>query len=143
PNGDTLRIRRITPAIQPSVYTPGDRFPAQSHERTLDRLAMVVQEVAQRMADFEWGTLPPELITGIAQALVDVETAARIAADNANANQNVDNIEAGAIAYAALAAPVLLALRNRFRVVDNDTAKFATPVGELEIGLTVWNKDKG
>lgn len=42
--GARLLIRRLTPRSQLMDYTPTDRFPAESHERALDRLAMIAQE---------------------------------------------------------------------------------------------------
>lgn len=44
-NGATLRIDRATRAIQPEDYTATDEFPAETHERALDRLTMIVQEM--------------------------------------------------------------------------------------------------
>lgn len=49
-NGATLNIVRATPRSQPMDYTMADRFPAESHERALDRLTMIAQEVALQVA---------------------------------------------------------------------------------------------
>lgn len=43
--GTKLEIRRATPRTQPMDYTPGDDFPAESHEKALDREMMVSQEI--------------------------------------------------------------------------------------------------
>tara|TARA_R110000868_G_scaffold32613_1_gene118690 strand:- start:4480 stop:6210 length:1731 start_codon:yes stop_codon:yes gene_type:complete len=42
--GARLRIRRATPRMQQADYTPGDNFPAESHEAALDRSMMIDQE---------------------------------------------------------------------------------------------------
>ena len=44
---DRITIARIVPATQPLVYDENDRFPAKSHERGLDRLTMLAQQVAR------------------------------------------------------------------------------------------------
>lgn len=43
--GYTLHIRRQTPKTQETDYVPHDPFPADSHERALDKLTMIVQEM--------------------------------------------------------------------------------------------------
>jgi hypothetical protein len=42
--GAALIIRRATPEIQPTDYVANDRFPAESHERGLDRVTLMSQE---------------------------------------------------------------------------------------------------
>lgn len=42
--GATLVIRRQTPLAQQTDYTATDRFPAESHERALDRAMLIAQE---------------------------------------------------------------------------------------------------
>lgn len=49
--GATLRIRRETPRSQAMDYTPGDRFPAESHEAAIDRAMLIDQEQDDRIAD--------------------------------------------------------------------------------------------
>lgn len=51
-SGWSLRIRRVTARTQPTDYTPGDRFPAESHEAALDRVTMIAQETAATVEDF-------------------------------------------------------------------------------------------
>lgn len=43
--GYTLHVRRSTPKTQETDYVPHDPFPADSHERALDKLTMIVQEL--------------------------------------------------------------------------------------------------
>jgi len=43
--GYTLHVRRNTPKTQETDYVPHDPFPADSHERALDKLTMIVQEL--------------------------------------------------------------------------------------------------
>ncbi|MBP8231953.1 MAG: hypothetical protein KAY22_06575 [Rhizorhabdus sp.] len=42
--GATLKIARETVPVQPTDYVANDRFPAESHERALDRLTLLAQE---------------------------------------------------------------------------------------------------
>lgn len=42
--GDTITILRSIPATQETDYLYADRFPAESHERALDKLTMIVQQ---------------------------------------------------------------------------------------------------
>lgn len=41
-----VRIKRSTPIVQPTAYPESGAFPAESHETALDRLTMIVQEIA-------------------------------------------------------------------------------------------------
>lgn len=50
-SGATLRIRRVTPRAQMMNYTPGDTFPAESHEAALDRSMLIDQEQDRRIDD--------------------------------------------------------------------------------------------
>ena len=43
-SGTRLIIYRDTEVVQETDYTSGDAFPAESHERALDRLTMILQE---------------------------------------------------------------------------------------------------
>ncbi|MBK9075538.1 MAG: hypothetical protein IPL77_11280 [Flavobacteriales bacterium] len=43
--GFTFYLRRQTPKTQETNYTPHDEFPAASHERALDKLTMLIQEL--------------------------------------------------------------------------------------------------
>ncbi|MCJ8159900.1 glycosyl hydrolase family 28-related protein [Sphingomonas sp. LaA6.9] len=49
--GARLRIRRETPRAQTMDYTPGDRFPAESHELTVDTAMLIDQEQDDRIDD--------------------------------------------------------------------------------------------
>lgn len=67
-NGATLRIKRNTARSQSTDYTPGDDFPAESHEAALDRAMSIDQEQDVAIADlktrallFKAGQLVPEL----------------------------------------------------------------------------------
>ncbi|MBO9380155.1 hypothetical protein GG804_25640 [Sphingomonas histidinilytica] len=42
--GARLIIERVTPELQPTDYVANDRFPAESHERALDRSILIDQE---------------------------------------------------------------------------------------------------
>lgn len=43
-SGERLVIQRVIDAVQETDYESGDSFPAESHERALDRLTMLVQQ---------------------------------------------------------------------------------------------------
>lgn len=45
----TVRIRRGTPITQPTSYDNVGRFPAQAHERALDRLTYIAQELQRQL----------------------------------------------------------------------------------------------
>lgn len=47
PTGTTLTIVRNVPATQETDYLANDPFPAESHERALDKLTMLVQETEE------------------------------------------------------------------------------------------------
>ncbi|MFZ5704906.1 MAG: hypothetical protein ACOY5R_06525 [Pseudomonadota bacterium] len=51
--GATLIISRRTVPVQPTDYVANDRFPAESHERALDRLTLIAQENTTRAEDTE------------------------------------------------------------------------------------------
>ena len=56
--GYTLHVRRNTPKTQETDYVPHDPFPADSHERALDKLTMIVQElIASGAVDIDVETL--------------------------------------------------------------------------------------
>jgi hypothetical protein len=54
-SGTQIRIRRTTDRRQLADYVENDPFPAQTHEQALDRLTMVVQEIANRLDSDEDG----------------------------------------------------------------------------------------
>jgi len=45
--GVTITVRRNTARTQLVDYTPNDPFPAETHERALDRLTVITQELAE------------------------------------------------------------------------------------------------
>lgn len=49
--GATLRLRRVTPRAQSMDYTPGDTFPAESHELAIDTAMLIDQEQDVKIAD--------------------------------------------------------------------------------------------
>lgn len=48
--GEQLTIRRAVPATQTLDYVANDPFPADSHERGLDKLTMIVQQQAEELS---------------------------------------------------------------------------------------------
>lgn len=102
-SGATLRIRRATARTQPTDYTPGDRFPAESHERGLDRNVAMVQEVEARHDDLDGRSLrvpPGESAAVLPAAASRVETL--LGFGSAGARE--------LLSYAALAARLLTPL---------------------------------
>lgn len=47
--GETLVIVREVPVTQETDYVENDPFPAETHERALDKLTMIAQELAERL----------------------------------------------------------------------------------------------
>lgn len=58
--GHTLKIQRVTSRIQPRPYAANDPFPARAHEGGLDRLTMMIQELAES----EGSVIPPVIGVG-------------------------------------------------------------------------------
>lgn len=48
-SGKTLFVYREVPIVQPVDYVENDAFPAESHERALDRLTMIAQQIASEI----------------------------------------------------------------------------------------------
>lgn len=49
-NGKTLLIVRVVPATQDTDYVSNDPFPAETHERALDKLTMIAQQTSTEVA---------------------------------------------------------------------------------------------
>jgi hypothetical protein len=50
-DGASITLQRVLPIRQTQDYTPGTLFPAASHEATLDRLVMMLQQTNQDLID--------------------------------------------------------------------------------------------
>lgn len=50
PASSTVRIKRVTPVVQPTDYPETGPFPAASHEQALDRLTLIAQETRRDAA---------------------------------------------------------------------------------------------
>ena len=77
-----LTISRNPDTLQGTDYTPHDNFPAESHERALDKLTMLVQRMKflfnnkmARLSDGDVSGLNPALPTPIAEGLLRVNAA--------------------------------------------------------------------
>lgn len=53
PNGDEVYIYRYTSPVQTADYQDNGAFPAEVHERVLDRMTMMIQEQAATIAILE------------------------------------------------------------------------------------------
>ena len=89
--GEQILIRRIVDLTQETAYPSGDPFPAESHERALDKLTMMVQQHDEEFA--RTLQLPPE-------SDVDASTI------NVEAVETVAGIAAGVSAVAGISADV-------------------------------------
>jgi hypothetical protein len=49
-NGDTVKVERIVPIVQTVDYINSDAFPAETHERVVDLLTMICQQLDQGSA---------------------------------------------------------------------------------------------
>lgn len=49
--GIKISIERVTPLTQLTDYVPNDPFPANTHERALDKLTVIVQELNRELGD--------------------------------------------------------------------------------------------
>jgi hypothetical protein len=50
-SGTTLRIKRTTSRLQETDYAENDAFPAEAHEKAIDRAYMMIQEMDAALAD--------------------------------------------------------------------------------------------
>jgi hypothetical protein len=95
--GSTLLVTRVTKKTQLTSYTTGDRFPATTHERALDKLTMLVQEATA-------SSLPPTATaSGSAPYVLQ---AASTSATPAWVPQSAGGIAAGAITNTMLAGSI-------------------------------------
>src|SRR6218665_3825750 len=53
PAGAVLTVQRVTPRDQQTDYQTNDTFPAETHERALDKLTAIAQETGADLADVE------------------------------------------------------------------------------------------
>lgn len=99
--GERLVINRILELTQEIDYITGDPFPAQTHERGLDRLTMLVQQHDERLDR----TLQLPVTSGADAALIDPE-AVEVVAGIADDVIKVAVIEAQVVTVASVAANV-------------------------------------
>jgi hypothetical protein len=95
--GSTLLVTRVTKKTQLTSYTTGDRFPALTHERALDKLTMLVQEATA-------SSLPPTATaSGSAPYVLQASSAS---ATPAWVPQSAGGIAASAITNTMLAGSI-------------------------------------
>lgn len=89
-SGERLVIRRVVEATQETDYISGDPFPAESHERALDKLTMLVQQNQEALtrtlqlppeSDVDASTINVEVVEVVAGIAADVTAVALIDAD--------------------------------------------------------------
>ena len=162
PVAHRLTILRSVPATQEADYVQNDAFPAESHERALDKLTMLAQETAEKLAraivlpvsdSAPRGTTLPSEANRAGKALVfDASGNVSVSTDNYNDQQaNVSELarlaaeKAGEAAYSAQAAGgSRAAIDNRIYpgsyAVDPATRPDGSPVQE---GDEAFNSTEG
>lgn len=122
--GFTLTILRSVPVTQETDYVPNDPFPAESHERALDKLTMIIQQQSTDSA-------------GAIRVAVSDPEPARLAPAVSRANQLMGfDSQGNPIAVAPVsgsAADLAMNLAN-----DTDPAKGAGQVGHDGSTVAVW-----
>ncbi len=76
--GESLTIRRDVPRTQETDYQEAGRFPAETHERALDKLTMIAQQLAERAG--RTLTVPRSDRAGDMAIPIDAERAGRFLA---------------------------------------------------------------
>lgn len=117
-SGEQLLIRRIVDLTQETAYPSGDPFPAESHERALDKLTMMVQQHDEELArtlqvppesDVDASTINIEAVEVVAGIAADVSAVAAIDDEVVIAADNIAAILAAPAEAAAAAASALAA----------------------------------
>ena len=109
-SGSTVVLFADPPLTQTVDYQEGDDFPAETHERALDKLTLLVQRLSARVArTLQYDETAPEVLS--ASDLIGRVTAAETARDQAQASQvaaatSETNAAASASAAAISAASV-------------------------------------
>jgi hypothetical protein len=106
--GEKLTIIRNVPFTQDADYVQNDAFPAESHERALDKLTMEIQQVKEATdRSLKVGpssSTSPEFYMQYVQEAIDGAAAAEISAEQAAASASAaaaSEVAAGASAAAA------------------------------------------
>lgn len=97
PNTSSVIITRSTAKTQLTSYTTGDRFPASTHEKALDKLTMLVQEATATAAP------PTSTASGAAPYVLQASSAG---ANPSWVPQSTGGIAAGAITNTMLAGGI-------------------------------------
>ena len=117
-----LQIKRVVPVTQLIDYIANDPFPAETHEKGLDQLTMICQQLAQAIADalslingtYIDTTVDPTLVLqlGPTRYLIPIKTIA-------NTVQTVNKTYEGSLSLCTNAAPVAVTVR----AITGDTAQ--------------------
>lgn len=117
-SGEQILIRRIVDLTQETAYPSGDSFPAESHERALDKLTMMVQQHDEEFArtlqlppesDVDASTINVEAVEVVAAIAADVSAVAAIDDEVVIAADNIAAILAAPAEAAAAAASAVAA----------------------------------
>lgn len=117
--GETLRIWRETPRVQPVDYIAADAFPAETHEGALDRLTLIAQDQARdlgRTLKVSPGDEAPadvsyaQIITDVAAKVGDNALAqiAAAGAEEVGAVSNIGELKIALINNTAISASVTI-----------------------------------
>jgi hypothetical protein len=144
-SGERLVIRRVLDAVQETDYISGDPFPAESHERALDRLTMLVQQNEEALG--RTLQLPPTSEADASTIDVEaVETVAAIAADVTNVAlidsdvTTVAGVAANVTTVAGIAANVttvagIAADVSAVAAIDTDVSTVAAAVPDIQAAV--------
>jgi len=135
PTGDTITIIREVPVTQLTDYVENDMFPAESHERGLDKLTMVVQQIVENLL-----RVPSFAVSSVLSDLTIPEAASRAIGWNIDATElitypttpiNRANIDSLDVDYSGSLSEMVTSIGANKRSVLVDTAGSLT--ANLEI----------
>ena len=134
PASGTLRIVRDVPITQTATYNDGDSFPASSHEKALDKLTMIAQELRSGVSANAQRSITNSGLLEDFSDQVDIATSAAASAQAAS----VAAEEAQSQTETALAAAV--AISNPYVSVTRGTIRGLTPTDGLLVNLNDGKK---
>jgi hypothetical protein len=124
--GNTVTIKRSIPITQLVDYVYNDRFPAETHERALDKLTMIcqfLQEQAERSLRFEDGEVLDGTLT--LEARKGKSPQFNSATGELELVESVDNLTNTAVVQAQAAASASQASANTAAALANDAESSA------------------
>ena len=145
-SGERLVIRRVVEATQETDYISGDPFPAESHERALDRLTMLVQQNQEALtrtlqlpptSDADASAINVEAVEVVAGIAADVSAVAGISADVSTVaaiDADVTTVAGIATDIEAVSAALGVSAFAKTLIDDADAAAARATLGAASIG---------